>query len=243
MPTKMELENKFQVNLNHLGVQNLVSELTVKYNQNNDIGIIRSWLGRNRIEGQEKHLQALSRLVQEVRSHASSLIEFKAELMTQQKKMEDLILFKLEESQFAIDRQREEHQTFLSQENSIRRENEIRQEREKLQNERIDAENKKIYWEGQQDRQKARLMELRGKLIEKITDELDFADINMKQVFILIEMIKDTHNKADILTAEAQWEHLKAEAEIKKAQADQENLNTEHQKWKFDKDREFDEKV
>jgi len=243
MPTKMEIEKAKAVNLDHLGVHNLVSELTAKYNQNNDAGIISNWFERKKINSQEKRLQALSALVQEVRSHSNNLLEFKTELVTQQQRMEDLILLKTEESQFAVDRQREVHQTFVSGEETTRNEQLLKLERDRLDNARIEAENEKIFWEAQQNKQKSLLMGLRGKLIEKIIGELDFADINMKQVFVLIEMIKDTDTKADILTAEAQWEHLKAETEIKQAQADQENLNTEHKKWKFDKDREFDEGV
>ena len=238
------IERKRPVDLDLLGVHRLVAELTSKYNQNNDVGIVRSWFRKNKIEGQEKHFQALGNLVQEVRLHTSNLVEYKAELMTQQQRMEDLILLKEEESQFAVDRQREEHQTFLSQEDATRSEHGTRQEREKLENERIEAENEKIYWDAQQNREKANLLGLRGKLIEKIIVELDFADINMKQVFVLIEMIKDTDSKADILTAEAQWENLKAETEIKREQVKDGKLDNKHKKWKFEKDREgYDEEL
>ena len=77
MPTKYEIEKRKVVNLDTLGVHGLVNELTAKYNQDNDTGIIRNWFRRNKLKSQEKHLQALFSLVQEARAHASSLVEFK----------------------------------------------------------------------------------------------------------------------------------------------------------------------
>ncbi len=171
MPTKFEMEKKIPVNLDHLGVHGLVGELTAKYNQNNDVGIIRSWFRRNRIESQGKHLEALFSLVQEARAHTSSLIEYKAELMTQQKRMEDLILLKTEESQFAVDRQREDHQTFVSTEETTRKTNEAVANREFLENERIAYENQIKAGEAAQNKEIANILKLKGKLIEKIIDE------------------------------------------------------------------------
>lgn len=243
MPTKFELDKRPPVNLNTLGVHGLVSELTAKYNQNNDTGIIRNWFRRNKLQSQEKHLKALFSLVQEAREHASSLVEFKSDLITQQKRMEDLILLKTEESEFAVDRQREEHQTFLSNEETSRIADKARQQREFLENEKLAAENKKTFWEAQQDKHKARIIELKGHLIEKLIDEVDFKNINMKHVFIIIEMLKEAETKADILNAEAQWEHYKVETDIKAEQAKQEKVNTKQKKWKFEQDKKFDEEL
>lgn len=241
MPTKYEIEKRKVVNLDTLGVHGLVNELTAKYNQDNDTGIIRNWFRRNKLKSQEKHLQALFSLVQEARAHASSLVEFKADLLTQQKRMEDLILFKIEESEFAIDLQREEHQTKVSHEMTARATNEARQQREFLENEKLDAEKQQKIWEAQQDKHKARILELKGKLIEKLIDEVDFKNIDMKHVFIIIEMLKEAETQADILNAEAQWAHYKAETDIKAEQAKQEKVNTKQKKWKFKQDKEFDE--
>lgn len=226
-----------RVDLDYLGVHSLVNELVVKYNQNNDVGIIRSWFRRNRVEAQDKHLTALSSFVGNVRRHASDLIEFKAQLMSQMEVLEYRITEIIEAAQFALDRQREEHQSFLIQKQAERKQ--ILLELEKLQHsyDKLKWDAEKAKWEAEEIKQRARILELRGKLIEKIIQELQFADINMKQVFVLIEMIKESASDSDILGAEARWEQLKAEAKKTMAQADQEETESEWKKYKFEQDK------
>ena len=79
-------------------------------------------------------------------------------------------------------------------------------------------------------------VELRGKLISKIIEELNFSDINMKQVLVLIEMVKDASTPEDIMSVEAKLEHLKAEAKQKLAQAEQEETKADWEKYKFEQD-------
>lgn len=215
----MELAQKDKINLDYLGVHSLISELTAKYNQKNDVGIVRAWFRRNKLKSQEKHLQALSALVQEVRAHTTTLIEYKAELMTQHQRMEDLVLLKTEESQFAVDRQREEHATFLALQEKERQQTIHELEQMKIQNDQL--------------KQEARLVRLRGNLIEKITGELDLKKISSAQAFVLIKALNQDNTEADIFMAEEQLDQMKAEAKIKKAEAKRAKIEADYEEYKM----------
>lgn len=224
------------VNLDNLDVHRLTNELISKYNQNNDVGIIQSWFSRNKVKVQESHLQAVLSKVNHIREHSRSLIEYKAELMTQQQALENLIICKIEESEFSVERQREDHQTYLNQQAAERERVWLELDSLKNENDRAKYEAEKAKWEAEESKNKAWITELRGKLIEKIIDELKFSDINMKQVFVLIEMIKEADTDSDILGAEARWEQLKAEAKRTMAQADQEETRADWERYKFKQD-------
>ena len=242
-PTRQEIELKkkmankgYKVSLDPLDVHKLTNELIASYNQNNDVGVIRGWLRRNKVESQEKYITALLNKVRTIRESASTLVEYKAQLMSQQQVMESLIIGKIDEAQFAVDRQREEHQTFLDEQTAERERIWIELDRAKNENEKMKYEVEKAKWEAEEAKHRARIIELRGALIEKIKDEVKFSDINMKQVFVLIEMIKDATTDADIITAEARWEQLRAEAKKTSAQANQEETKADWERYKFEQD-------
>ena len=242
-PTRDEIELKkkmvksgYKVDLNNLDVHTLTNELIAGYSQNNDIGIIRGFFRRNRVESQEKFIRALLNKVQAIRDSASTLIEYKAQLMSQQQVLESLIIGKIDEAQFAVDQQREEHQTFLDGQTAERERIWLELDRAKNENEKMKYEVEKAKWEAEEAKHRARIIELRGALIEKIKDEVKFSDINMKQVFVLIEMIKEATTDADIITAEARWEQLRAEAKKTSAQANQEETKADWERYKFEQD-------
>ncbi|WP_028316604.1 hypothetical protein [Desulfatibacillum aliphaticivorans] len=218
------------VDLDYLDVHSLVSELSVRFNQKNDVGVIRAWFRRKRIEVQTTHLQALSNQVAQVRSQAQDLVEFKAQLMTQREVLAARMVEIVEASQFAVDRQREEHQTFLTRQHGDR-------ERVFSELERLKAENDKLIWQAEQERQTARLIQLRGDLIQKALSELDFQNLDMRQVFVIIEMIKDSRTEADIFNAEAKVDFLKAEARKMEAQARQEEAEADFKAWNFEENK------
>ena len=207
------------INLNNLDVHNLVAELTTKYNQNNDVGIIRNWFRRNKIESQDKHLQSLLSMVRQVREHSTDLIEFKANLMSQQQLLHHLITGKIEHAAFAVDRQREEHQTFLM--HQVTERNRAIEELERI---RIDNKHRIA---------ETRLVNLRGDLIEKITKELDLDHISPPQAFVLIKALNQENTESDVFMAEGQLEQMKAEAKLKNAEARMAEQEAEYEKFKM----------
>lgn len=249
MPTKAEREGLMpvkgktrterlqRVDLNYLDVHSLVNELCAKYNQRNDLGIIKSFFKRKKIEAQDKQLKALSSLVGNIRGHARDLVEFKAQMMTQQEVLTQRMVAIVEGEEFAVARQREEHQTFLSQQQAERERALLELDTLKYENEKAKWEAEKAKYEAEAEKNKAWIIELRGKLIDKIIGELKFHDINMKQVFVLIEMIKESVTDSDILGAEERWEELKAETRLKGAHADQEQTKADWEKYKFEEDK------
>ncbi len=243
-PTRQEIEilkqsqsGQYQVDLNSLGVHSLVNELILKYNQNNDVGVIRSWLKRRKVEAQNQQLSSLFGLVTNIRENASDLVEFKAQLMSQQMVMGSRITAIIEEAKFAVDRQRQEQKTFIIRQAAEREQANLMLERLKHENEAARWQAEAARFEAEDLKQKARITELRGDLIAKIIRELSFAEINMKQVFVLIEMVKDASSRDDLFTADARWEQLKAEADKTQALADQEKTKADHERWKFEQDK------
>jgi hypothetical protein len=225
------------VGVNPLDVHGLVLDLIGKYNQNNDVGVIRGWFRRKcNLEPTEKHLQSLGSLVAEVRNHAANLTEFRAQLISQQQVMEARVIELTEAAWFVVEKQRSDHQRYLQQQEYERQRAEIELDRGKLENIMAGVQIEKMRAEVSQEKQKVILLGQKSVLIEKITSELDFKNLNMKQVFVLIEMVKDSRSNADILTAEAEWERMKAEARQAEAQADQEQHKAKYANWKMEQE-------
>ena len=225
------------VGVDPLDVHGLVLDLIGKYNQNNDVGVIRGWFRRKcNLEPSERHLQSLGNLVAEVRNHAANLTEFRAQLISQQQVMEARVLELTEAARFAVEKQRSDHQLYLHQQDFERQRTEIELDRGRLENMMAAIQIEKMRAEVSQEKQKAILLGQKSVLIEKITSELDFTNLNMKQVFVLIEMVKESRSNADILNAEAQWERMKAEARQAEAQADQEQHKAKYANWKMEQE-------
>lgn len=222
--TKKDLEVEgYQVNLDNLDVHNLIGELTTKYNQKNDGGVIRNWFKRKRIEGQDKQLGALLSLVRNVREHSNDLVEYKAHLMSQQQVLHNIIIGKIENSQFAVERQREEHQTFMIQQ-QVEREKAMEElEKLRLENENLKAEN--------------RLVKLRGSLIEKITNELDLKHISPPQAFVLIKALNQASTESDFFLAQEQLDQMRAEADMKTAEARKAGVEADLEEFKLNETR------
>jgi hypothetical protein len=228
-------ENHSIQNLDELGVHGFVSYISEYHKRDIDVGVIRSWFRRKRLEAQGKHLDEIYNLVRKAREHTSNIVEFKAQLMTQQTRIDNLIIALEEESEMMVERQREEYETFLAGQENQRETYKLELDRLKYENERLKYEAEELKGRAEQEKQKARLIQLRGDLIEKITKDLDFSDINMKQVFVIIEMVKDSTSEADIITAEARWEQMKAEAKISEAEAQSKGYEAEQKGYKTKK--------
>lgn len=209
-----------------VNASSLLTELADQYGKNNDLGVIRSWLRRNRHEANEKHLEALLSRVNHLRAHAQSLSDFKAELATQADRFELEVTRILEASEIELDRQSEEHHTFLVQQDTEREQAQVELSRLKLENDRIKLEHEKLKAE-------TRLIILRGNLIEKITKELDLKNISPPQAFVLIKALNQDNTESDIFMAEEQLEQMKAEAELKKAEARQAGYDADYAQYKM----------
>lgn len=246
-PDKFE---KYDVDLSRLDVHVLTNELLIKrYNENNDTGLVKKFFKRLKINSQDRRLNAMLDLVRTIREHSNDIVEYKAHLASQQQVFEIIADGKIDEAELQMAEMRASYQSRtelvkieaerarFELEKSIKMA-ELELERMKHENERARWEAEKIKYEAEEGKQQARIIELRGDLISTINDELNFADINMKQVFVLIEMVKNAGTPEDILGAEAKWEQMKAEARKSEALADQEETKADHAKFKF----EFDKK-
>lgn len=237
IPFDSVLESQYgKVNLDFLDVHRLVKDLARKYNENNDIGVISSWLRRSSLNATENHLHSLLSLVSEVRRHSADLQEFKAQLVAQQSVLQYRIMAMVNEARNIVEKQKLDHASYVHTHEMEKQRRLLEIERLKLENAQIALQNEKLAAEVAQEWHKAKLLGLKVLLIQKINSELDFVNINMKQVFVLIEMIKESRTNADILNAEAQWERMKAEARQAEAKADQEHNNTKYSSWKMDQE-------
>ena len=227
-------QGKYNVDLSRLDIHVLTNDLLIKrYNENNDDGIIRSFFKRLNIKSQDKRLGAMLDLVKTVREHSDSLIEYKAHLATQQKVFEIIADGKIQEARLMTLVKLEEYETLIATQRSDRKKLDLELDNLKIQNDHAHWEAEKAKYDAGEAKQNARITELRGDLISKIIGELNFADINMKQVFVLIEMVKETQSPEDLLGAEAKWEQMKAEARKAEAQADQEQTKADYDQFKF----------
>ncbi len=126
--------------------------------------------------------------------------------------MEIIAEGKIEEAQLVVAEKVAQFETRIALHRvEVKRAN-LELENMQFQNEKARWEAEKVKYEAEEGKQKARIVALRGDLISKIIEELNFAEINMKQVFVLIEMVKDSQSPEDLLGAEAKWKQMKAQA-------------------------------
>jgi hypothetical protein len=205
---------------------NLISELVSQYNKNNDLGVIRGWFRKNRHKANENHLTALFERVQHVREHAQGLSDFKAELITQQERLEIDITRILEASEIALEQQREEHKSFVAR-------HQVERERVYLELARLQLENEKIKLEHEQMKANTRLSVLRGNLIEKITNDLDLNNITPQQAFVLIKALNQASTESDFFLAQEQLDQMRAEADMKTAEARKAGFEADLEEFKL----------
>ncbi|MFA6011914.1 MAG: hypothetical protein WC799_18120 [Desulfobacteraceae bacterium] len=232
-------------NVDQLNISTFVDELGVELYKGVTAGRLSNWFRRKNIETREKTLNSLLSLVESAKRSAESLQDFKARLLRERHIIALEIKKVIEEHYLAIKRQQDdyshgkfmqsaERKKVLHDLERVQIENEILKQKIREDMYKADA----LKWHAEDARNKSMITELRGKLISKIIDEMKFADINMKQVFVLIEMIKDSTTGNDIFGAEAKWEQMKAEAKRAMAQAEQEQTRAEFERFKFE-----DEKI
>ncbi len=232
-------------NVDQLNVNTFVNDLGAELYRGVKAGLISNWFRRIKIESSEATMNRLYSLVESAKRNAESLQDFKARLLRERHIIALEIKRVVEEHYLAIKRQQDDYQHNKFMQSAERKkilndleraqiDNEIHKQQIRVATYQADE----LRWQAEDARNKAMITEMRGKLISKIIDEMKFADINMKQVFVLVEMIKDSTTQNDILGAEAKWEQLKAEAKRAMAQAEQEQTRADWEKFKFE-----DEKV
>jgi hypothetical protein len=123
----------------------------------------------------------------------------------------------------------------------------IRQHQDNM--DRLDDENEmrkaqvaKVKAEAAQLEANAILTQLQGTLLRRIIDELDLSNITPQQAFVLVKALnplagKDIDLASQQLLIEGQLEKYKAEAEMIRAQAKQEETEAQHRAWKFKQDK------
>ena len=118
-----------------------------------------------------------------------------------------------------LDRQREDHETYLTEQDAEREQIKVELARLRLENEKLKAE--------------SRLIVLRGNLIEKITQELDLNNISPAQAFVLVKALNQDSTESDIFMAQGQLDQMQADAELKKAEARQAGYDADYAEYKM----------
>lgn len=232
-------------NVDQLNINTFVNELGDELYKGVTDGIISNWFRRLNIGFREKTLISLNDLISRAKQSAESLQDFKGRLLRERHIIALEIKKVVDAHYLAIKKQQDEYQHGKFMQSAERKrviqdlnrlgiENSILEQKIREDMYRADE----LKWKAEDMKNKTVITALRGKLISKIIDEMTFSDINMKQVFVLIEMVKDVTSGEDIIGAEAKWDQLKAEAKRTMAQAEQEETKAQWEKFKFE-----DEKV
>ena len=82
----------------------------------------------------------------------------------------------------------------------------------------MDLEVKKLEEEIRQESARANFLELRTEIANNIKKEMKFNQLDMKQVLVIIEMLKEATSERDLFAAEARWKQAMAEADKTKAE-------------------------
>jgi len=120
---------------------------------------------------------------------------------------------KLEEAAFNVGRTREETLTFIEQEYGLR-------ERVHIELEMLQHQTDQQKWITEQEKEKAKFLKARNRLANKIIKQIDIKDLNMTQVMVIIEMVKDATQETDLAMADARLKKAMAEADKIKAEAE-----------------------
>ena len=188
---------KHQVDLDRLDVHELTQSLIDNYSRNQDTGIIASWLGRKKFEGQQKKLQAFNAVVREVREHSRNLQEYKAELLNREYIFPLIMQGQLLKAQQELELLREQHRTRMYNE-QIERDILFQKLRNSiLQNDSI---------------------EIINILRRKIAEEFDINNASPHATALIRDILNPGMNSAELLHALAQYESIKTDTDLKRTQ-------------------------
>jgi len=204
---------KSQVDLDRLDVHELTQSLIDNYSRNQDTGIIASWLGRKKFEGQQKKLAAFNAVVREVREHSRNLQEYKAELLNRQYIFPLIMQGQMLEAQQAIELMREQHKTAMHREDIDRRKTFEELRTAVLHNDSIDIINQ---------------------LKKKIVNEVDINSISPHVATLIRDIINPGMSSDQLLNALGQYENIRAESDIRKQEARAAKISTDKMESDYD---------
>lgn len=207
-----------ELNIPELSLDNLVYELHKTINTGKWV-IFKGWQNtRLQLDAQRqdwiiKHIQNLKLSVEE-------MAKTKAAIILSRQMVEDLIAGYYQEARQKFELSAQQHLTALKQEYEYRR----RMDDEALMREMKIQEqsfiNQQLKWTAELEKQKSELARLRAELAQKIISEFSFKNIDARQVFVIIEMLKEATSQSGIMEADAKWEMLKEQARQEKSKAD-----------------------
>ncbi|MFZ2403905.1 MAG: hypothetical protein WAW41_02135 [Methylobacter sp.] len=204
---------KSQVDLDHLDVHDLTQSLIDNYNRNQDTGILASWFGRKKFEGQQKKLAAFNAVVREVREHSRNLQEYKAELLNRQYIFPLIMQGQMFEVKQAIELMREQHKTAMHREDIDRRKTFEQLRTAVLSNDSIDIINQ---------------------LKRKIVSDIDINNISPHVATLIRDIINPNMSSDQLLNALGQYENIKAESDIRKQEARAAKISTDKMESDYD---------
>lgn len=201
-----------------LNLDNLIYELQKTVNSGRWI-VFKGWQNtRLQLDAQRQ-----SWIIQQIKNlglTAEEMAKTKASIILNPQIVEDLVEGYYEEARRKFELATQQHLTALKQEHEYRQRMDDEAMMRQLKIQEQSFLNQQIKWEAEFQRQKSQLAGLRAELARKIIDEFSFKNIDARQVFIIIEMLKEASTQANIMEADAKWEMLKEQARQEKSKAD-----------------------
>lgn len=97
-----------------LNLDGLIGELVHRYSKSGDVGVIRSWFRRKKIEANNNALRALGEHVQILRQQSGDVLEFKAHLLSQTEVLQALVIGYIVDARGTVEVKRAEYEVTLS---------------------------------------------------------------------------------------------------------------------------------
>jgi hypothetical protein len=206
------------LNIPELSLDNLISELHKTVNSGKWV-IFKGWQNK-RLELDADRQNWIIRHIQNLGLTAEELAKTKASIILSSQMVADLVEGYYEEARQKFELSAQQHLTALKQEHDNRRKMDDEAVMRQLLIQEKSFLNQSLKWQAEEQKYNSDLAKLRAKLAGKIIDEFSFKNIDARQVFIIIEMLKEASNQSNIMEADAKWEMLKEQARQEKSKAD-----------------------
>lgn len=229
---KTNLPNIPKFNLSQLNMVQIAHDLSTMMNKPNPSGWLGKWWGNKKLDLDNDRISHMANYIERVRSLNQSMINAQAELFLSAQVLEDIINGYYIEAERKAEKQLKEHENLIHSLND-------EMEKREITNDRARAEIEAI-------RATTRLTEIQGKVLEKLVNELDLANITPAQAFVFVKSLNPNADAnvdfaSQQLMLEAQLDQMKAttakkvhEARREGIQADQDNLAYIQTKKKYD---------
>ncbi|WP_319526161.1 hypothetical protein [uncultured Desulfosarcina sp.] len=207
--------------LSKINVVQLAKDLSVQINQKQPKGWLRKWWVNQKLPMDNQRLSHLNDYINEIQRVNSSITDMQAELFVQPQILQYVIEKRLIEARQQIEIEVKRHEREI---------NKYTQEinRDKLETARVQAEIRNTI-------SQTRIVDLQGKLLEKLIDDLDIKNITPEIAIIIIKAL-DPNAQVDLASAtnhpliKSLVDKMEQQTRSLKVQADMDENIAEHQR-------------